>query len=364
MKIAIIGSRGIPNNYGGFEECATQLSRLWVRKGYEVTVYNSSLHPYEDDEWEGVKIVHQNDPEDKIGSTGQFVFDLNCIRHARKQGFDLILQLGYTSSGIWQWLLPSKSKLITNMDGIEWKRSKYNQWVKRFLKWSESLAANRAHQLIADHPSIQGHLDYRFGTGSVYIPYGATIPESLNSDVPIKYGVKPGEYHLVMARMEPENNVHLILKGIQRSQEQMPTLVVGHNRSTDYSRNLEEEFKSSQILFHPGVFERAEADALRYYSKRYFHGHSVGGTNPSLLEAMACQCLIYAHQNVFNEYVLGKNARYFDSADTITELLNDPMSPLDAAIWKKRNLERIRREYQWQSIADQYEILFQQLLIS
>lgn len=362
MRIAIIGTRGIPNHYGGFEECATQLAQRWVSMGHEVSVYNSSNHPYQEANWKGIQIISVPDPEPRLGTFGQFIFDFNAILHSRSQDYEIILQLGYTSSGIWQWLFRAKPRLVTNMDGIEWKRSKYQPTVQRFLRWSERKAAQRAHQLIADHPAIQDHLDKRFGKGSVYIPYGADEQSDYQISVLNQFHVQAGNYHLLIARTEPENNLHLILEGITLSEVELPTLVLGF-KANAYGRMLEQRFRSSRILFHPGVFDDRITASLRYFSRRYFHGHSVGGTNPSLLQAMADQCLIYAHDNVFNRYVLGENARFFSKAEDIAQQLQNPLSPLDVALWKKNNLERIRREYSWDSIAEQYELVFQQLLI-
>lgn len=159
MNIAIIGIRGIPNFYGGFEQFAEYLSRGLLSLGHSVTVYNSNLHPYKNNEWNGVRIIHCRDFEDKIGAAGQFLYDLNCIVHTRKCNYDIILQLGYTSSAIWGWLLPTKKCLIaTNMDGLEWKRTKYSKLVQRFLLFAEKLAVKKCHNLIADSIGIQDHL--------------------------------------------------------------------------------------------------------------------------------------------------------------------------------------------------------------
>src|SRR3954469_21645145 len=122
MKIAIIGTRGIPNNYGGFEQLAQYLSLGLKEMGHEVYVYNSSKHPYQEKEWKGIHIVHRFDPEKRIGTVGQFLYDFSCIIHTRKEHFDVILNLGYTSSSVWMRFFPVKSKVITNMDGLEWKR--------------------------------------------------------------------------------------------------------------------------------------------------------------------------------------------------------------------------------------------------
>jgi glycosyltransferase involved in cell wall biosynthesis len=362
MRIAVIGSRGIPNHYGGFEECAAQLSKRWVTSGHEVVVYNSSLHPYTELSWEGVELRRMNDPEDRLGTFGQFIYDLNCIRDCRKSAFDIILQLGYTSSGVWQFLLPRVSKIVTNMDGLEWKRSKYNFLVRRFLRWSEYFAARSAHQMVADNSGILDYLDRTYGKGSVYIPYGAEVPEMATSELLQIYGLESGKYDLLVARMEPENNICMILEGLVASDSQLPVLVVGYKPNA-YGLQLQRQFEGTQVRFHSGVFERTHTDALRQGCRSYFHGHSVGGTNPSLLEAMACGCHIHAHDNPFNRNVLGTNAHYFSSSSEIEDQIDHPLAPPEKALWKKNNLERLRREFQWESIAEQYLLLFEQLSI-
>src|SRR5690606_15248269 len=125
--IAILGTRGIPNNYGGFEQFAEYLSSYLANKGHEVDVYCSSSHPYQKSLWSKVNLIHIYDPENQLGTLGQFVYDLNCILDSRKRDFDIILQLGYTSNSIWGWLFSSKPIIVTNMDGLEWKRSKYSK---------------------------------------------------------------------------------------------------------------------------------------------------------------------------------------------------------------------------------------------
>ena len=129
MKIAILGTRGIPNNYGGFEQFAEYLSVGLVDKGHNVFVYNSHNHIFKESIYKGVNIIHCFDPEYLIGTSGQFLYDLNCIINCRKSNFDIILQLGYTSSSIWNGIMPKNSSLVTNMDGIEWKRSKFSNKV-------------------------------------------------------------------------------------------------------------------------------------------------------------------------------------------------------------------------------------------
>jgi len=159
LKIAILGTRGVPNNYGGFEHIAGHLSRGLVQKGHDVSVYNSSRHPYKETKWHGVHIIHCFDPEYLIGTAGQFIYDLNCILDAGKRAFDIILVLGYTSSSVWGFLYPKNAIIFTNMDGMEWKRSKYPGFVKSFLRKAEKWAVQTSNFHIADSQVIKEYLD-------------------------------------------------------------------------------------------------------------------------------------------------------------------------------------------------------------
>src|SRR3954470_9942589 len=133
LKIAILGTRGIPNYYGGFEHVSEYVSEGLVKKGHSVTVYNSHNHRYTANTWNGVDIVHCYDPEFLVGTAGQFAYDFNCLMDARKRNFDVLILMGYTSCSVWGNFYPKNSVIITNMDGLEWKRSKYSKPVQRFL---------------------------------------------------------------------------------------------------------------------------------------------------------------------------------------------------------------------------------------
>src|SRR5690606_39950260 len=134
LKIGFLGTRGIPNRYGGFEQAVERLSVGLAEMGHDVTVYNSHQHPYKEEWLHGVRINRRYDPEHLIKTAGQFIYDLNCIRDAHKKKFDVILFMGYTSSSVWWRYFPKKSTIISNMDGLEWKRSKYSAFVQKFLK--------------------------------------------------------------------------------------------------------------------------------------------------------------------------------------------------------------------------------------
>lgn len=362
MNIGIIGTRGIPNYYGGFEECAQQICTRLAASGHKVLVYNSHRHPYQQKEFEGVEIIHKYDPEHRIGTFGQFIYDFNCILDARGRNFDVILMLGYTSSSVWQRFLPAKAAIITNMDGMEWKRSKYSKRVQQFLKRAERWAANGSNVLIADSLEIEKYLSQKYKNQIIYIPYGAQKLKNPDPKMLEKYGVEPGEYNLVVARLEPENNIELVLAGIQKSQIKKVTLVVGNHESA-YGEHLKNVYRDSRIRFIKGTYKKEAILNLRYFSNVFFHGHSVGGTNPSLLEAMACSCMICAHDNPFNREVLGDDASYFSDVNDVANAA-DLMERNDTQMVKiKNNLNKIKTKYNWKLVTEQYEVVMEQAVI-
>ncbi len=362
MKVAILGSRGIPNRYGGFEELAEKLAMGLADRGHEVVVYNPSDHPESGWKYPNVKLVHIFNPERFLGSFGQFLYDLGATIHTRIAKPDIILQLGYTSSSIWFWLLYPKSRVLTNMDGLEWQRSKYSQPVRRFLRLAEKWAAKHSHLLVADNPQIETYLHECFSNQVIYIPYGADVPKEFDDKIPVKYGVVPGKYNLLIARMEPENHIAEILEGTHRSNSDEQLLVIG--KLNRYGRKMRNKYKGDKrIIFLGGLYNKEHLNSLRYFSRLYFHGHSVGGTNPSLLEAMACTCHIVAHNNAFNRSVLRNNAGYFTNAQDVAAAID---ASYDELKWDKlanKNLKAIRDKFNWRIVIEQYEVAMQQMVI-
>lgn len=359
LRIGILGTRGIPNHYGGFEQFAEHLSVDLVQRGHEVSVYNSSLHPFRENKWKGVQIIRCKDMEDKLGTAGQFVYDWNCINDSRKRNFDVLLHLGYTSDSVWHWRWPKHSVNIVNMDGMEWQRTKYSKPVKVFLKWAESLAARHAGKMIADSPGMQEYLFSKYKKEPIFIPYGAETFENPDSFVLSKYSVLPHQYFLIIARMEPENNIEMIIQGYLASHHQFPLLIIG-NITNKYGKYLTATYQQPGIHFIEAIYDQAELDNLRCFSALYFHGHSVGGTNPSLLEAMACRCRIAAHNNRFNRAVLQQEADYFPTSAEVSRIINTPKPATVVQQWKEINLERINTIYAPERIADAYENLMLQ----
>ena len=360
MKIAILGTRGIPNHYGGFEQCAEYLALGLVKRGYEVLVYNSHNHPYQQTDWNGVKLVHCYDPESRLGTAGQFIYDLNCILDLRKRNVDVILQLGYTSSSAWGWLLPKHVAVTTNMDGLEWKRTKYSGKVKEFLLWAESLAVKYSNHLIADSVGIQEYLKERYGVHSEFIPYGADVFTDPDSSILSLYDLQEYDYDLLIARLEPENSIERILDGVVLANSSRPFLVIGKH-TTKYGEYLKNKFKACKLIkFIGGIYDITKLNNIRYFSNIYFHGHTVGGTNPSLLEAMASNSLICASDNPFNRYILGDDSLYFNNDYDVCEVLQSPNHKkrlLSELI--ENNTRKIRTVYSWDMIVDQYAAHFE-----
>lgn len=321
MKIAIMGTRGIPNHYGGFEQYAALLATYLVKEGWQVTVYNSSEHPYKDSEYNGVQIRHVYDPEAKWGTIGQFAYDFGCIKDIRKEGFDLVYQLGYTSSAVFNFLFPKKTTIVTNMDGLEWKRTKYSKAVQRFLRYSERLVVRKSDFLIADSIPIQTYLEDKYNVAPFFSAYTANIPTSFDEKTLEYLSLLPNEYDLLIARMEPENNIRAIIKGYLKSNVGRTLIVVGSIKGT-YGQFISKKYNSEKVRFVDAIYDKNILDTLRHYANLYFHGHSVGGTNPSLLEAMACSCNIVAHDNQFNRGVLEEDAMYFEDAGSLAEIID------------------------------------------
>lgn len=360
MKVAVFGTRGIPNRYGGFEQFAEYLAMGLVQRGHDVTVYNSHSHTYKESEYEGVRIRHQFDPERWLGTFGQFVYDFNCIRDTRKRDYDIILQLGYASSAIWNPLFKKSMIVVTNMDGLEWKRSKYNKAVQQFLKLAELLTVKYNKYFVADSIGIQTYLDKKHQVESHYIPYGANSFNKPSEAVLRKYELQEGVYDMLVARFEPENNLEMILLGFLQANVNRTFVVVG-NYGTAYGAYLRKKFSDNRIRFVGYVSSMDDLNSLRWYSNLYFHGHSVGGTNPSLLEAMASNALICAHNNEFNKAILEEDAFYFSTSEQVAHFVST-IAAADSEQFLIKNQEKIKTIYTWENIIDSYEKLFLSLL--
>ncbi|WP_183575125.1 DUF1972 domain-containing protein [Mucilaginibacter sp. X5P1] len=355
LRIGILGTRGIPNYYGGFEHISEYVSEGLVKRGHSVTVYNSHNHPYSASTWNGVTIKHCYDPEYRIGTAGQFIYDMNCLLDARKQNFDVVLLMGYTSSSIWGKLYPKNSTIITNMDGLEWKRSKYSKPVQQFLKYAEKLAVKYSDYYISDSKVIRSYLAEKYAINSQYIPYGADVYTEAEREQFTYTEATKEDYFLLMARMEPENNIEAILDGFNSSNSNRKFKVLG-DTANRYGKFITHKFANdSRIEFKGSIFDNNRVRALQNNSYLYFHGHSVGGTNPSLLEAMASEALIAAHDNPFNKSVLSSDAFYFSNAEGVKNLVENVQRKDIEKTMVRNNLQKIQYQFNWEKVVDEYE---------
>lgn len=372
MKIAFISTRGIPNNYGGFEQFAEYISVGLAKRGHEVVVYSPHSHPYKEDTYKGVRIKHIYSPEPWMGSSvGSFFYDFASLKDAlKKEKFDIIYEAGYTSivpAYIWFNVRKIKYPIFTtNMDGLEYKRTKFNKWVQKFIFWEEKMTVKHSHYLIADNMGIHDYYKEKYGKESKFLAYGADIHDNYNEEFLKEFELEIDNYYLLVARLEPENNIIMAIEGYLASKEKgkRPLVIVGKTNTPHGKELIAKYGNEKSIRFVGGIYDFDKLNSIRHFSYAYFHGHSVGGTNPSLLEAMASDCFILANDNIFNKAVLGENALYYLDHNAVTELLNniESLALKHKKSFIERNLEIIRKEYSWDKLVDEHEKYFFHLL--
>lgn len=360
-SIAILGTRGIPARYGGFETFAEELATRLATAGHRVTVYcekglgeGLAVH-------KGVNLRYIS--ANVGGPLATVLFDARCLWDARS-GHDVIYLLGY---GAAPFLLIPKlygQETWINVDGIEWKRAKWSGLAKSYFRLMEYCSVRIANLVIADAHGIEHHLRLRQRTSfkCSVIPYGAEAPETPPDERLLDtLDLIANEYHLVVCRLEPENHVAEIIEGHMASRAKFPLVIVGDiNSSTPYTKRLG-ELRNPNLRFLGTIYDKATLQAVRFYARSYLHGHSVGGTNPSLLEAMACANYTIAHDNDFNREVLGSSGRFFDnSRDIAAEIARAETLPeLELKAIGDLNKTRVQADYSWESISTRYQRLIQ-----
>lgn len=372
MRIAIVSTRGIPNDYGGFEQFAEFISVGLAKRGHVVVVYSPHYHQNQEPEYKGVRIKHVYSPELWMGSSvGSFFYDFKCLNDAlNNEKFDIIYEAGYTSivpAYIWFNVKARKDVIVTtNMDGLEYKRAKFNVLARKFLFWEEKMTVKHSHYLISDNMGIHDYYMEKYGKPSKFLAYGADIHDDYDEGLLDEYNLRVNDYYLIVARMEPENNIEMAIKGYLASKENghRPLVLVGKT-NTPFAKSLLKKYGSEQsVRFLGGIYDFKKLNSLRKFSYAYFHGHSVGGTNPSLLEAMASDVMMLAHDNIFNRAVLKENAYFYKDEADITEQLNriDSIVAKDKERIVNNNLNEIRTNYSWEHLVDLHEEYFNWLL--
>ncbi len=360
-SLVIMGIRGVPAAHGGFETFAARLAPWLVERGWKVTVYCEEpvpTAPYES-EWRGVRRVHIGfGPDSAVNSVR---FDWACIRHllAERPRPPLVLTLGYNTAVFGLRLRAAGITHVINMDGIEWARSKWGPVAKFWLYLNDWAGCLGASHLLADHPEIARHLATRAQPSLIsMIPYGTDLIESADPAPLAALGVEPGGYLTLIARPEPENSVLQIVRAFSRKRRGCKLVVLGRlvPETNAYHADVVRA-ASDEVIFAGAIYDPAVLAALRRHCKAYLHGHRVGGTNPSLLEAMGAGNPVIAHDNRFNRWVAGEDALYFTDTATCTEAIDRLLAePGLAATMGRSSLEAAGSRFSWPLILSQYEM--------
>ncbi|MBY0464127.1 MAG: DUF1972 domain-containing protein [Burkholderiales bacterium] len=358
LSLAILGTRGIPAKYGGFETFAEQLAIRLVKRGLHVTVYAEAEEAGLPDTWiQGVRVRYIARP--RWGAASVVGFDCRCLADAHGQ-YDVVYMLGYGAA--WACWVSRRlgQRVWLNVDGLEWARTKWGVLARTYLRWMEWVSSWAPSRIIADAQAIADHFRGRFprAVPCSFIAYGADEMDATLHDPALlnAWGLMPRQYALVVARPEPENHVLEMIRGYRQSGRVEPLVVVGDVQPVTKYQELLLAEASDQVKFLGGVYDAAVLSCLRVNAACYLHGHSVGGTNPSLLEALACGNPTIAHDNPFNREVARDAAWYFSSLSELASCLSQVMDMPEAAriTAQIRSRQVIRDHYTWDGIADAY----------
>jgi glycosyltransferase involved in cell wall biosynthesis len=357
----MIGTRGMPARYGGFETAVEQVSRRLAVRGHSVVVYcrnDEQTMRYH----LGVELI--NLPALRFKQTETLSHTALSVAHVSIRGCDVAIMFNAANAPLLPWLRRRGIPAALHLDGVEWQRSKWSGVGRRYYQWAERIAIDKADRLIADARAIQDYYRRRYGVTPTFIPYGAPIHHGLASDRLSAMELEPYRYHLVVARMEPENNAHVIVEGYAKSGAREPLVVVGTApHAASYCASVRKLAGDSDVRFVGSVWDQALLDQLYSNALLYLHGHSVGGTNPSLLRAMGGGAPVAAYDVVFNREVLGDTGVYFADPSGVAAIIR--MAEADPEASAARGLTGQRRAaltYDWEEVTDRYERLCRELV--
>jgi glycosyltransferase involved in cell wall biosynthesis len=335
-----------------------------VERGFAVTVYcqHEGAPRMWEDQWRGVRRIHIAERGDGALSTIQFDWKATC--HAmREDGVALVL--GY-ETGIFTALhrlvgIPT----AVNMDGLEQTRSKYGGAARAWLRLNEWVCCRFAENVIADHPLIAAHLARLGNSAKVRtIPYGAS-PQRIDREVASALGLAPHSYYLVVARPEPDNSIIEIVEAYSRRKRPEQLVVLGDYGPTScgYAKRVRAA-AGDGVVFPGAIYDKVTVHSLRALSRAYVHGHRVGGTNPSLVEALAASAPVIAHDNGFNRWVARHAARYFEDTDSLAEEFDafEKLDDLQLHEYRRAASNRFLEAFQWSDILWAYEVLLRTLM--
>lgn len=353
-NISIIGTQGVPANYGGFESLVENLIGENKAEDVKYTVFCSSKDmPQQMDQYKGATLKYI---PLKANGAQSIPYDILSFLKVPKSA-DVVLVLGVSGCLILPFYrLFSKKKLVINIDGLEHRREKWGKMAKAFLKFSEKLAVSYADVVVSDNKGIQDYVKEEYGKDSVLIAYGGdhvirNIDPSFEMDVLDRFSLEPGKFAVTVCRIEPENNCHLTLDAFSRTDKKL--IFIGNWNRSEYGRELKDKYsKFSNIIIQDPIYDVDILYALRKKAGLYIHGHSAGGTNPSLVEAMFFGCPILAYDCVYNRESTSSRALYWADSNELVALLND--GRMNGAVMKQIAEE----QYTWKQITRQYEELY------
>lgn len=357
--VRILGTHGVPANYGGFETAAENIALFLVKNGWRVIVYcqTSGDDPIREDLWKGIErvIIPVNLP----GWRGTSQFDWIAIKHACRFK-DLCLTFGYNTALFSTLLRLKRIPNVINMDGIEWSRARWGFAKQAILYINERIGCIVGNHLIADHPEIEKYLLTRAPKRKITtLTYGADPLTAAPEELVGNLGLEPGKYLNLIARSIPENSILEMVQGFSMKPRGYKLVVLGKYEPEidDYHRQVMNE-ASNEVLFLGPIYDKHVVQALRFHSLAYVHGHTVGGTNPSLVEAMAASNPVVAHDNLYNRWVANDAAVYFNNAESFDDAIGRLLaSPETLAAMRVNSRRRYLEEFTWEHVAGQYEQL-------
>lgn len=357
--LRILGTRGVPAAHGGFETFAEYLALHLVAQGWRVVVYcqEEGDGPLFEDRWQGVERVRIPVPGDGPRST--IAFDWKATAHAARHR-DLCLTLGYNTAIFCALLRLKGVPNVINMDGIEWSRAKWGPTAKTWFWLNDWAGCWLGNHLVADHPEIKAHLTSRVRAGKITtIAYGADRITDMPGDAVRALGLTPRQYLTLVARAEPENSILEVVAGFSKKARGMQLAVLGNYSESNAYHRAVKVAAGPEVRFLGAIYDKPIVQALRFHSAAYVHGHQVGGTNPSLVEALGAGNAVIAHDNRFNRWVAGEGARYFGSAEQFAAVLDDLLAPgvPGLAAMRDASVARFERGLTWPQILGEYEQL-------
>jgi glycosyltransferase involved in cell wall biosynthesis len=354
-KVAIIGTNGLPGNYGGWDQLVKHLASH-LRNDFEFIVYTSSVDVTNKlKDYQGTKLLYVPFKANGIQS---IPYDIWSLFHAAFT-CDVLFICGTSGCIALPLIKLINGNIVLNPDGQEWKRGKWNKAVQWFLKISESLGVRFAKNVIADNKKIQEYITEEYHKNSTLIEYGGdqVLKVPLNEETAKKYGLQLQNYAFKVCRIEPENNIHLIIEAFQNFSE-MPLILIGNWDNSEYGRQLREENKTySHLKLLNPVYEQKTLDELRSNCKVYIHGHSVGGTNPSLVEAMNLGLCIITYDVDYNRETTENKALYFSNKEDLINIL-EKLNDTEIQNIRTSMEEIAKRRYLWRIITDKYKKTF------